>query len=540
NNTLLTTLWLDEAQITTLDISANTLLTDVRLNDAPLTSAILDQLVIDLNDNGQPNGNLQLNGTAENLTFNSYTAYNNLVTNGWTIDVSSPPAPNTKTIVLTTNSTLATWSPEHIINTGATLKWSVSGGVTIPEVVADDPTLDLSGNTGVATITITSDEAFAYLTYLVFDGTADLTSIDATNATQLEAFNVRYSDITALDVSTMPNLIYLTARGNPNFAGPLDISNNTSLRTLLLDQTLLSSIDLSNNPELSLVLLNDAQFTSDVLDKAVIDLDKHVVLNGTLGVANNAGGLTALSYTAYNNLIAKGWTIDVAAPTVVAVSPKVFLQGPILAPTDAGLMNDILRAGGYLPTTSPYSDALTVDPTVFDAGGTSGTGLAADDIVDWVWVELRDKNDHTIVLDSRSALLQRDGPVVDLDGVSPLLMTGAADDYYVVVNHRNHLGIMSATTVALSATPTVVDLTTGYAAVFGGMGAVTEVSPGIFAMFGGDYNEDGQMNNTDLDGIYPLLGTAGYSNADMNMDIQNNFTDFDGIIYPNLGRGEQF
>ena len=59
-------------------------------------------------------------------------------------------------------------------------------------------------------------------------------------------------------------------------------------------------------------------------------------------------------------------------------------------------------------------------------------------------------------------------------------------------------------------------------------------------MYWVDFNGDGVKNQTDWDSIYPLLGIALYSNADMNIDIQMNFTYFDGIIYPNLGRGQQF
>ena len=103
-------------------------------------------------------------------------------------------------------------------------------------------------------------------------------------------------------------------------------------------------------------------------------------------------------------------------PCIVVISPIALLQGPILNPTSPGLMNDMLREDGFLPTTSPYADALPVDPNVFNTGGLSGTGLAEDDIVDWVWVELRDAGDNTNIIVGQSALLQRDGDVVALDG----------------------------------------------------------------------------------------------------------------------------
>ena len=158
----------DNTGINSVDLSNNPLLTDVRLYDARLTSAVMDQVLIDLDNHGLSNGILQIANqkTGQSITFNSLIAYNNLIAKGWTIDVPAPAAPNTQQITLTTTSTSAAWSPETVINSTVPLKWSVSGGVTIPEVVTNDPTFDLSGNTGVATITITSEDGFAGLSLL--------------------------------------------------------------------------------------------------------------------------------------------------------------------------------------------------------------------------------------------------------------------------------------------------------------------------------------------------------------------------------------
>ncbi|NQY29616.1 MAG: hypothetical protein HRT69_09100, partial [Flavobacteriaceae bacterium] len=67
----------------------------------------------------------------------------------------------------------------------------------------------------------------------------------------------------------------------------------------------------------------------------------------------------------------------------INVAIDAFLQGPSLSPNTAGLMNDDLRIGSYIPTTSPYSDNLTCNTSVF-------TAIGNDAIVDWVFVELRD------------------------------------------------------------------------------------------------------------------------------------------------------
>jgi len=172
----------------------------------------------------------------------------------------------------------------------------------------------------------------------------------------------------------------------------------------------------------------------------------------------------------------------------IRINPKLYLQGPILNPSNAGLMNDDLRDAGYIPTTSPYSDAATCNVSVFNATGN-------DAIVDWVWVELRDKNDDTSVILSQSALLQRDGDVVATDGVSFINPNVSADDYYVVVNHKNHLGIMTDTTVSIdkSTLPTVIDFTDANTATYG-MHAQATLPSGDLALWSGDTNGDGVIN----------------------------------------------
>ncbi len=147
----------------------------------------------------------------------------------------------------------------------------------------------------------------------------------------------------------------------------------------------------------------------------------------------------------------------------IALRPKAYLQGALYGVfLPDTLMRDDLRTLGYLPTTSPYpgmgmtglTSANTSSTSVLGASGPAGK----DAIVDWMFIELRSATDTVTVVDSRSALLQRDGDIVDVDGTSPLLFSVAtAGNYFIVVKHRNHLSVMSKNAVALSSTPNVVD-----------------------------------------------------------------------------------
>ncbi|WP_394351597.1 leucine-rich repeat protein [Kordia antarctica] len=173
----------------------------------------------------------------------------------------------------------------------------------------------------------------------------------------------------------------------------------------------------------------------------------------------------------------------------VTVAPKVFLQGAALNPAteETSLMRDDLRSNNYIPTTSPYGDGLTCDANVLNASGT-----ANNDIVDWVWIELRDATDNTLVKASRSALLQRDGNIVEVDGISYLKFEVATDNYYVAVHHRNHLGIISNNTIALSKTVTTVDFTDANNQITFGSNAQTTfgMQTGKIAMWTGNVNND--------------------------------------------------
>ncbi len=215
----------------------------------------------------------------------------------------------------------------------------------------------------------------------------------------------------------------------------------------------------------------------------------NIILDFTVGetvVGDVSNESISLSQGFHNSFISLG----------IRINPVVFLQGALLSPrtSEENLMRDDLRQL-YLPTISPYTDALTCDIFTFLDGGASGTGALSDNIVDWIYVELRDKNDNTNVITGRSALLQRDGDIVDVDGISVMTIDANVDDYYVAIRHRNHLGIMTATTVSLSTTTLTLDFTDANNEITWGQHAqtVNGVPSGDIAMWAGDSNEDGQI-----------------------------------------------
>ena len=142
----------------------------------------------------------------------------------------------------------------------------------------------------------------------------------------------------------------------------------------------------------------------------------------------------------------------------VEVAPTALLDGPYS--TSTGLMGDNLRSQGLIPAAHPFnstpfnhSGPETVAPMLLSVSGQNA-------IVDWVLVELRDKVVPSVIVAQRAALIQRDGDIVDTDGVSPVrFMNLMSNDYHVAIRHRNHLGVMTAATIELDHLAEIVDFT---------------------------------------------------------------------------------
>jgi hypothetical protein len=206
--------------------------------------------------------------------------------------------------------------------------------------------------------------------------------------------------------------------------------------------------------------------------------------------------------------------------TVIDCSPKVaikvFLQGAYDAPS--GLMTHVNGGGGETATA-----------TAFNATDNNA-------IVDWVFVELRSSTNSATVLATQAALLQRDGDVVETDGVSTLRFTTVpVGDYYIAVRHRNHVAARSASTKNLTyLSVTAMDFTTSLSETLAtpsgaAYNALATMSNGKFALWGGNANSDvstrrsGSATTSDYSLFINYLGAASainsvYRREDFNLD----------------------
>lgn len=211
-----------------------------------------------------------------------------------------------------------------------------------------------------------------------------------------------------------------------------------------------------------------------------------------------------------------------------SVRVRVNLQGPW--DQAVNLMRDDLRAANLVPLTEPYSGlGFTM------AGGAGATVLPArlavtgkNAVVDWVLLELRNKNNPAQIVATRTALLERDGDVVDVNGNNRLTFPVAGDNYFVSVRHRNHFGLRSQNAVALGANDVVLDLTLAGTAVHG-TEAGTMLSNGKRALWAGNVvrdnvllytgaNNDRDMILQQIGGFIPTAASSGYVQSDVNLD----------------------
>jgi hypothetical protein len=157
------------------------------------------------------------------------------------------------------------------------------------------------------------------------------------------------------------------------------------------------------------------------------------------------------------------YNVTIGGSACILVSPKVILFGPYN--TGTLLMNDQLRTLNIIPLTEPYSTLSPYNSVYAHISGGGETTTPAvlavtgpNAIVDWVFLTIR-LTPTSPVTATRAALVQRDGDVVDVDGVSPVCFNAPAGNYHVSIKHRNHLGCMTNATYALSTVTTAIDFT---------------------------------------------------------------------------------
>ncbi len=171
--------------------------------------------------------------------------------------------------------------------------------------------------------------------------------------------------------------------------------------------------------------------------------DNQYYYNGKLdetAIYDRALGSSEIQQQYNNGIIGKGYCNE----NNLLADIKIFLEGPYLS---GNQMSADLKNNGALPLTQPYDQA-----PYFFSGAERVTSIpnSTSAIVDWVLIELRSDLSAASGVKKRAAFVRADGKIVDLDGVSKVSFSGVPNgNYYIVVYHRNHLPVMSASAVQL-------------------------------------------------------------------------------------------
>ncbi len=122
---------------------------------------------------------------------------------------------------------------------------------------------------------------------------------------------------------------------------------------------------------------------------------------------------------------------ELGAKNIVQV--RIFLQGPF---DGVSAMSTDLQTAGLVPLTDPFT-------------GTETAASISADIVDWVQIQIRNPLDNTDILATKPALLRNDGQVLDVDGTLGVGFNNlGVSSAYIVIKHRNHLGVMTAAPIS--------------------------------------------------------------------------------------------
>ena len=237
-----------------------------------------------------------------------------------------------------------------------------------------------------------------------------------------------------------------------------------------------------------------------------------------------------------NNVNLPAGATDLVISEGVGVKAKIFLQGPYNTSTDA--MNTTINTD--IPLTPPYSaDARTATTKPATA-------------VDWVLVELRDQTTPSTIVASRSAYLNSDGNLIDDNATSGrgIGIAAAPGNYYLVIKHRNHLGVMTSAvqnglTWGTASTVSSHNFTNNLANSYTtGPSALALLESGVWGMISGDGNSDRAIDATDQNLVWRPADnqTWDYSTngfADFNLDKSIDATDQNLFWRPNNGKSTQ-
>ncbi len=264
--------------------------------------------------------------------------------------------------------------------------------------------------------------------------------------------------------------------------------------------------------------LNDGSPCINAGDPNAIPLPGETDLAGRERITNDT-----IDIGAYESGIETGptWGLDI----------KVWLQGAYAG----GTMSDLLLQQGLIPEIQPFDQ----QPWGY-FGSDSITSGTNSEITDWILLELLDASScESICPCSRfyrkAAFINSDGSLSGSAGTIRLVHE-FSDSLFIILRHRNHLDIISATAAKDSAGIFQYDFTTGPGQALGGIESQRELSPGQWGMISGDINLNDSVSESDRISWQNFAGKNLYHPADLDFNGQVDNRDKNLFLLTNFGR----
>ncbi|MFW5707960.1 MAG: hypothetical protein ACOC12_08575 [Bacteroidota bacterium] len=241
-------------------------------------------------------------------------------------------------------------------------------------------------------------------------------------------------------------------------------------------------------------------------------------------------------------------------PTGFTLEVQVILEG---AYTSGGpdAMHTILRDNLLVPLAQPFNPSLPYfgnNNPLWLYNGSESVSSVPSTVVDWVLVELRDapspaQATPATVIAQKAAFLHNDGFIRDVSGGNLSFNLSISNSLYVVVYHRNHLAVMSAGALPFwegvyswNFTQDLDKAFTHVVARSGYLQGHKDLGGGVFGMYGGDGDGNGQIQTQDKNNVWNTeSGLSGYRAGDFDMNSQVQTQDKNNIWNANSGVASQ-
>lgn len=222
-----------------------------------------------------------------------------------------------------------------------------------------------------------------------------------------------------------------------------------------------------------------------------------------------------------------------ALHTFLRLQLRFFLEGPFSASADSMKT----QLGDLIPVQQPFNQLP------WQYGGAEMRAVAAADVVDWVYVQLRQSNTAAnAVADSvvfeQACLLRSDGWLMDVNGDTAFIADiTRAGNQYAVLFPRTHLPALASSPLLFNGNAHAYDFSNAQSQTVS-VAAVKQLANNRWALAAGDVgaSEDFTIELADVLAVWQSRNLVGvYQRTDLNLDGQVDATDR-SLVWNNRGR----